>query len=348
MRKSILLIALLWVSSCLWAWTSPVTVPSVGDARLHIVGQNTENYLMNLEASNSSCYDEADFAAKTNNMANVFLALEADIVALCEVEENDEILGILVNEMNSLYGQNVYTFITDGFYVHASAGSYQQIKAGFIYRTDKVETVGYSYSPYNSFPYKARMRIQTFKEKSTGEIFTLSMNHFKAKDSSEDEGESTRIENVTYLLGEIEDITLDPDILVMGDLNAYMGEAPIEALENAGFEEQLVRFDPYAYTYIYRKQKGILDHALANETMAEQVTGAYAYHINTYNYNSSYHYSDHDAVLVGLKLGKEHPHGEGLEDAGDGQTAVKTIVNGQLVIERNGVLYSVQGFVINN
>ena len=110
MRKSILLIALLWVSSCLWAWTSPVTVPSVGDARLHIVGQNTQNYLMNLEASNSSCYDEAEFAAKTNNMANVFLTLEADIVALCEVEENDEILGILVNEMNSLYGQNVYTY----------------------------------------------------------------------------------------------------------------------------------------------------------------------------------------------------------------------------------------------
>ena len=346
MKKASLLNVILCISACVWAWTSPVTVPSVGEARLHIVGQNAQNYLMNIEASNSSCADEEEFEAKTNKMANVFLTLEADIVAMCEVEENDEILGILVAEMNRLYGQNVYTFITDGFYVHADAGAYQQIKSGFIYRTDKVETIGESYSPYYKFPYKARLRIQTFKEKRTGEIFTLSMNHFKAKDSSDDQGESARMENAEYLLGELEDITLDPDILLMGDLNAYMGEAPIEALIDAGYEEQLIRFDPNAYTYIYKKQKGILDHAMANETMAEQVTGAYAYHINTYNYYSDYHYSDHDAVLVGLKLGKDS--GERLEDACDGQTAVKKIVNGQLVIERNGVLYSVQGFVINN
>ena len=346
MRKSILLIALLWVSSCLWAWTSPVTIPSVGDARLHIVGQNAENYLLNLEASNSSCATEEEFEEKTDKMANVFIALQADIVAICEVEANDEVLGYIVNAMNTIYGQSVYTYLHDVIDEPNSGTAYQKLKVGFIYRTDKVEPTGSIVSPYRSGEYYRRLRIQAFKEKSTGEIFTLSMNHFKAKDSSEDQGESWRMENVEYLLGELEDITLDPDILVMGDLNAYMGEAPIEALENAGFEEQLVRFDPYAYTYIYRKQKGILDHALANETMVEQVTGAYAYHINTYNYNSSYHYSDHDAVLVGLKLGKDS--GEGLEDAGDGQTAVKKIVNGQLVIERNGVLYSVQGFVINN
>ncbi len=328
MRKSILLIALLWVSSCLWAWTSPVTIPSVGDARLHIVGQNAENYLLNLEASNSSCATEEEFEEKTDKMANVFIALQADIVAICEVEANDEVLGYIVNAMNTIYGQSVYTYLHDVIDEPNSGTAYQKLKVGFIYRTDKVEPTGSIVSPYRSGEYYRRLRI------------------FKAKDSSEDQGESWRMENVEYLLGELEDITLDPDILVMGDLNAYMGEAPIEALENAGFEEQLVRFDPYAYTYIYRKQKGILDHALANETMVEQVTGAYAYHINTYNYNSSYHYSDHDAVLVGLKLGKDS--GEGLEDAGDGQTAVKKIVNGQLVIERNGVLYSVQGFVINN
>lgn len=346
MKKSSLLLSILWVSSCLWAWTSPVTIPNVGDARIHIVGQNAENYLMNLEASNSSCYTQEEFETKTNNMANVFLALEADIVAMCEVEENDEILGILAAEMNRLFGQDVYTFVTDGFYVHAPAEDYQQIKAGFIYRKDKIETVGESSSPYCTFPYKARLRIQAFKEKSTGEVFTLSMNHFKAKSGSGDQGESTRLENVEYLLGALEDIYYDPDILIMGDLNAYTDEAPIEALVNAGFEEQLVRFDPNAYTYIYKKKKGILDHALANEPMTEQVTGAYAYHINTYNYSGPYHYSDHDAVLVGLNLGKQQ--GEGLDETGYEIKAVKKIVNGQLIIERNGITYTLEGIIIKN
>ena len=240
------------------------------------------------EASNSSCSTQAQFEAKTYKMANVFIALQADIVAICEVERNDQILGYIVDAMNDLAGENVYTFITDGLYAHASAGNYQSLKSGYIYRSDKVTPQGSNTSPYTSgAEYKARMRIQAFKENSTNEVFVLSMNHFKAKDSSADAGEGTRMENVNTLIAKLRNITTDPDILIMGDLNSYMGEAPIEALEEEGFEEQLVRFDANAYSYIYRGQKGILDHCMANSTMAPQITGAYAYHINTaggYNY----------------------------------------------------------------
>lgn len=319
-----------------------MTIPSVGDARLHIVAQNAENYLMNLEASNSSCATEEEFEEKTDKMANVFIALQADIVAICEVEANDEVLGYIVNAMNTIYGQSVYTYLHDVIDEPNSGTAYQKLKVGFIYRTDKVEPTGSIVSPYRSGEYYRRLRIQAFKEKNTNEAFILSMNHFKAKD----DGAETRLENAANLIDKLADITYDADILIMGDLNADTDEQSVQNLINAGYEEQLERFDPYAYTYKYKGDKVILDHAMANETMAEQVTGAYAYHINTYNYYSDYHYSDHDAVLVGLKLGKDS--GEGLEDTGDGQTAVKKIVNGQLVIERNGITYTLQGMVINN
>ena len=341
MKKTLLLVVLSTLTLGLFAWNSPVTIPDVGNARLRIVGQNAANYVSNLESSNSSCDTQAEFEAKTNKIANAFIALQADIVAICEVERNDEILGYIVDAMNTIYGENVYAYITDGLYAHASAGNYQSLKSGYIYRSDKVTPQGSNTSPYRSGEYCARLRIQAFKENSTNEKFVLSVNHFKAKDSSDDAGESTRLQNVSNLIDALGDITSDPDILIMGDLNSYMGEAPIEALEEEGFEEQLVRFDANAYSYIYRGQKGILDHAMANSTMAEQVTGARVYHINTaggYNYK----YSDHDAVLVGLNLGKQQ-RGENLDDVSTTSRAHKVLYNGQLYIEIDGIRFTITG-----
>ena len=341
MKKILLLVVLSTLSFGLFAWNSPVTIPDVGNARLRIVGQNAANYVSNLESSNSSCATEAEFESKTNKIANAFIALQADIVAICEVERNDDILGYIVDAMNSIYGENVYTYITDGLYAHASSGNYQSLKSGYIYRSDKVTPQGNNTSPYRSGEYCARLRIQAFKENSTNEKFILSMNHFKAKDSSADAGESTRLQNVSNLIDALGNITSDPDILIMGDLNSYMGEAPIEALEEEGFEEQLVRFDSNAYSYIYRGQKGILDHAMANSTMAEQVTGARVYHINTaggYNYK----YSDHDAVLVGLSLGKQQQK-SGLDDVSTTSRAHKVLHNGQLYIEIDGIRFTITG-----
>ena len=341
MKRTLLLVVLSTLTLGLFAWNSPVTIPDVGNARLRIVGQNAANYVSNLESSNSSCDTQEEFEAKTNKIANAFIALQADIVAICEVERNDEILGYIVDAMNGIYGENVYAYITDGLYAHASAGNYQSLKSGYIYRSDKVTPQGSNTSPYRSGEYCARLRIQAFKENSTNEKFVLSVNHFKAKDSSDDAGESTRLQNVSNLIYALGNITSDPDILIMGDLNSYMGEAPIEALEEEGFEEQLVRFESNAYSYIYRGQKGILDHAMANSTMAEQVTGARVYHINTaggYNYK----YSDHDAVLVGLNLGKQQ-QGEDTDEIPTRYRVRKILHNGQLYIEIDGVRFTITG-----
>lgn len=340
MKRNLFTLLLIAVSVQIFAWTSPVTIPDVGSARLRVVAQNAANYLTNFEASNSSCDNQDEFDTKTNKMANAFLALGADIVAICEVERNDDVLSYICNAMNTIYGENVFTYITDGLYSHADAGKYQSLKSGFIYNKNKVTPVGTSVSPYYSAEYKARLRIQAFKEIATNEVFVLSMNHFKAKDSSVDQGESTRIENAGELIEKLDNINTDPDILIMGDLNAYTEETPIQNLIKAGYEEQLVRFAPNAYTYNYYGEKGILDHAMANSTMADQVTGAYAYHINTSGY-SSYKYSDHDAVLVGLRLGKSS--GEGIDDLQVLPAARKFIQNGQIFIEIDGQVYTILG-----
>ena len=345
LSKVLLGALLLLLSLRVSAWTSPVSLPDLGAARLRVVGQNARNYLSDFTASNADVTTEADFQAKTNKMANVFLALEADIVTICEVQQDDEILGYIVAEMNSLAQTNVYTYITDGMTASQSSDGYMPLKAGFIYRQDKVTPYGSSSSPYTSGIYKSRMRIQAFKENATDEIFVLSMNHFKAKsNSTPDETEATRLQNVDRLLTALNKVTTDPDILIMGDLNAYTDEEPIQRLITAGYEEQLVRFDANAYSYVYKKNPGLLDHAMANVSMAGQITNAATYHINTAG-TYSYRYSDHDACVVTLCLGAQScDSGEGIETIQSAQKAQKTIENGALYITLpDGSKYNVVG-----
>src|SRR5206468_3292404 len=77
----------------------------------------------------------------------------------------------------------------------------------------------------------------------------------------------------------------------------------------------------FAYSYVFDGQAGYLDHALANASLAAQVTGAADWHINSdepdvLDYDTSfkppaqdalyepnaYRTSDHDGLVVGLNM----------------------------------------------
>jgi uncharacterized repeat protein (TIGR01451 family) len=107
--------------------------------------------------------------------------------------------------------------------------------------------------------------------------------------------------------------------MIFGDLNSYAMEDPIAAARDAGYTDLLQSFvGTGAYSYIFDGQSGYLDHALANGSLASQVTGATDWHINAdepsvidYNveYKSQdlyapdpYRASDHDPLVVGLDL----------------------------------------------
>ncbi|HSK06983.1 MAG TPA: hypothetical protein VK990_05635, partial [Acidimicrobiia bacterium] len=128
----------------------------------------------------------------------------------------------------------------------------------------------------------------------------------------------------------------DPDHLIIGDLNAYDKEDPIDALV-AGADDTPGTGDDYsdllhvfegetAYTYLFDGQLGYLDYALASQSLLGQVSGATAWHINAdepdiIDYDTTfkmaaqdalyapdqYRSSDHDAVIVGLRLDREPP-----------------------------------------
>ena len=181
---------------------------------------------------------------------------------------------------------------------------------------------------------------------ATGARFTVAVNHLKSKGSDcndvgdPDTGDGQGNCNVTRRnaaraivdwLATDPTNSADPDYLIIGDLNSYAQEDPIDAIK-AGADDTAGTADdytnliaayqgPFAYSYVFDGQAGYLDHALANASMAGQVTGAGDWHINAdepdvLDYDTTfkppaqdalyepnaYRSSDHDAALLGLDL----------------------------------------------
>ena len=316
-------------------------VPDVGNGRIRVLGNNLQNYYYNYaESDRPSYYDDAGRAKKTHKIMEMMLTADADIYAFCEVEAKPIVLQQLVDSLNLSVGTIRYATISDN--INVATDQYDNaLKSGFIYRTDKVQPYGSSYGATSVTYYKNVMRIQAWEELQTGERFTLSMNHFKAKTDAA--SVAKRVDNANWLISGLNTSykVKDPDILILGDLNAMMDEEAISIILNAGYEEQLLRFDAGAYTYCYHGEGEFIDHALANASMAAQITGAAVWHINTTcggnGGNYSTRYSDHDPYLVAMNLGEKQSIEQMHQESEKYQKMLK---NGQLFILINGYLYT--------
>ena len=335
---------LIWfgITAALIVHAAVPAVPNLGNARIVVLANNLENYYIHSNDGRGD-YTEAQIAAKTAKIAEVMVASEADVLAFCEVEAKPDVLTHLAEAMNTEAGEEgLYVAVYDGIDVDWDSYYNNNIKAGFIYRSNKVQPYMSNYQATNVTYYKNTMRIQAWEELATGERFTLSMNHFKAM--SDDASKSKRVDTANWLMGALASSSKvkDPDILIMGDLNAQMNEECLSIIVNHGYAEQLLRFDQDAYSYIYHGTHELIDHAFANETMSTQITGAAVWHTNT-SQSYSQRYSDHDAVMVGLRLGEMV---SGVDNVTVTEPAQKILRDGQIIIIRSGVEYTITGQIL--
>ena len=114
-------------------------------------------------------------------------------------------------------------------------------------------------------------------------------------------------------------------VLIIGDLNAYQQEDPIDALRAGGLVDLVSQKQSpgknnkqnWHYSFVYFGQSGSMDHALATVALAQDVTGVATWHINAdeprfldYNEENNpqplfkadpFRSSDHDPVLIGIR-----------------------------------------------
>ena len=132
---------------------------------------------------------------------------------------------------------------------------------------------------------------QAFEQFTTGARFVISVNHLKSKgsacdlpDSGDGQGECNAVRTIaanllTAWLATDPTGTGDPDVLIVGDLNAYGKEDPVRAVVDASYTNLVPAFGG-GYSYVFDGQWGSLDHALANPSLRAQVTGAHDWFIN--------------------------------------------------------------------
>lgn len=343
-------------------------VPSVDlrdEHTLLVCALNLEYYLVENIGTGYGPSTQAESARQHKKIMDALARIRADIYGLVEVEQGQSALRKLAESLTAATGRH-YTWIDDG---GSASGSYT--KSGYVYCSDAVRPHGELRS--NNVAVTNRKKMQAFDMVSTGERFIFSLNHFKAKSgkgtgADADQGDGQGIYNHTRTM-EAQSLLSnyatnktyfsDEDVLVMGDLNAYAMEDPIRTLVDGGMTDLHHYFhSDSSYSYTFHGQAGYLDHALCNETLLPQVTGMVAYHINSdehdrYTYDKStdetmFRCSDHDPVLVGLRLGADI-HGRIIPDA-SAQDMTVSASNGQPVIRyaKGGyyTIHTLSGFCV--
>lgn len=288
---------------------------------LLVCAANLEYYLVENLGTGYGPDNQAQHNIQRAKVSAGLSKIRADIYGIVEVEQGQAAMAELASDLTRLTGRQ-YSYINDG---GSASGSYT--KSAYIYCSDVVRPYGDLKS--NNTGVNNRKKMQGFEVIRSGERFIFSLNHFKAKsgtgtgsDANQNDGQGSfngsRVTEANSVVSAYNSNRIyygDEDILIMGDLNAYAKEDPIMVFLNHGMTDLHRYFHAdSSYSYTYHGQAGYLDHAICNSTMLAQVTGMAAYHLNSdesddYTYDGSksestmFRYSDHDPVLVGLKMG---------------------------------------------
>ena len=286
---------------------------SVANAEIKVGAFNVLNYFSTLGTANFTtpngttqagrgATDATEFARQQAKIVEGILGLNADVVALNEIQNNGfgagSAIQSLVDALNAKAGSAVYDFVKGPFKSgtgEAPTAGDDAIMVALIYKTDKVELVGQAAVPdasYDAFTatYGSRVPLaRTFKSKLDNAEFTVVANHFKSKgsgtaaqgtDSGDGQGNSViarqkAAEQLKAWMDTQPTGSNDADILLLGDFNSYGQEAPITWLEANGYTKV-----SQGLSYSFDGLWGSLDHALASSSLAGQVAGAYKWGIN--------------------------------------------------------------------
>ncbi|RUO18989.1 hypothetical protein CWE08_10545 [Aliidiomarina iranensis] len=323
--------------------TNPRTsVPELPEGDLKVVAFNVLNYF-NGDGQGGDfptprgADTPEEFERQRAKTIAAILAMDADIYALMEMENDGfgeySALADLTRGLNANVAGSPYSYVSaDAEQIGGDA-----ITQAIIYRNDRVTTRGEAqWTTEGPFGWGSRPPLlQNFLIQSSGKEIAVVANHFKSKGScpsepddenaNQNDGQSCwnqlRVETAEALVGWLASNPKDlnhSNYVVLGDFNAYKMEDPLAALAGAGFPNLANYFDTDGYSYVFRGEKGSLDHVLVHDSIWDAVQGMAHWYINAdepiaFQYStrgkseeqqaqwyapSPYRSSDHDPIIT--------------------------------------------------
>jgi len=338
----------------------PSAAPNPG-ASYEVVSFNVENYFTTLrqnDANARGAFDGPELARQTDKLVHALVKLNADIVGLAELQNNAAALAMLVDGGISDSTASDPAVAVTGLNDVLGAGTYAVLPAPAVVGTDQIK-VGFIYKPATTTPVGTAQVIpasvagqntyltfnrpslaQTFQQNATGQKFTVVMNHWKSKGSDCDANiippadvdledlagncnltRRAMAQAMVQWLASDPTASGDPDFLVLGDLNSYAKEDPIDVMLAAGYVNLIQRDEgTEAQSFVFDGRGGYLDYGLASPSLAPQVVHAESWAINSdepkvmdyenffnqvgcYQGTNEFRAADHDPLSLSLALG---------------------------------------------
>jgi predicted extracellular nuclease len=299
----------------------------VGDADTLTIGTyNVEN----LAGTTSA----AKFTALGIDIADLMRA--PDIIALQEIQDNNgttddgtvaaDITYARLIEAIALAGGPTYKVLNIDPLNNTSGGAPGgNIRVGFLYNDDRVDLVDDSLrqvDPTNTAAWDASRIPLAADFVFNGEVITVVNNHWASKGGSSPQfgtiqplqngGEDQRILQATAVKGFVDDILADDadaNIVVMGDLNEFAWEEPLEIVTGRAEGEQVL-FDLFEltepdpterYEYVFDGNHQILDHMLASAALLDGGFGFDSLQVNS-QFPAAQRNSDHDPAVASFSI----------------------------------------------
>jgi endonuclease/exonuclease/phosphatase family metal-dependent hydrolase len=298
--------------------SGPAGAPARGTT-VRVAGFNLANWFVTLGGRGAAT--PAARERQADKLVAALLALDADALALAEVENDDgsalDDLLARLNEAQRAAGRDpAATYVAAR--APPGAGGRDTIRVAIAYRPAALRLLRVDTDRaaiHDRAPLAAAFALPDGRP-----ALTLVAAHHKAKGGCPTSGDVDRGSGCWDLRRDAQSQALldfagrlarradDPPVLIVGDLNAYRHEAPVRRFAEAGWRV-LVDDMPSerAYSYVHFGRAGALDHAIAAPALAVRVQAAAFWPINADEpprtdaaLPTPYRSSDHDPVWIDL------------------------------------------------
>lgn len=292
------------------------------------------------------------FVLQTQKLVAALSAMDADVIALMELENDGygkhSAIADLTRALNKQFKlEKQYRYIKPKhnrklgrggisvgllyrYHVVMPAGDVSILDSKTSVKTGKKNNSARVDALFNDGYHRPSLlqKLQ-LKKTSRPQEFYLAVNHFKSKgrpckEKKDDrqghcyiERKNAALALVKFIEEKLSDKTtvVKPPVLIVGDLNSYSQEEPLQVLKASGYYNLNEHWSAKSlfFSYSFQGYLGNLDHALANHEMLTFIRSIDSWHINSvedtllkydsdYAVPDAYRSSDHDPLVIGIEF----------------------------------------------